>query len=107
MEQLELDQHFAIVADLVGAGGEMSVPEQRHLLLQGTIGGRPCGPPTIAATRRVSSAVARNQKKNWLTTGCIRRDPPGFTRTPMASPVVSALRVVAGRLGGNTFSVGS
>src|SRR4029077_17622166 len=37
MEQLELDQHFAIVADLVGAGGEMSVPEQRHLLLQGTI----------------------------------------------------------------------
>ena len=61
LEQLELDEHLAIVADLVGAGGEVSVPEQRHLLLQAADRWRPCGRPTIAATRRVSSAVARSQ----------------------------------------------
>src|SRR5262249_4453522 len=39
VEQLKLDQQLAIIADLVGAGREMSVPEQRHLLLQRTVGG--------------------------------------------------------------------
>ena len=34
LEQLKLVQHLAVVAHLVFIGGEVAVPEQRHLLLQ-------------------------------------------------------------------------
>ena len=34
VEQVELQQHLAVVAHLLLAGGEVAVPEQRHLLFQ-------------------------------------------------------------------------
>ncbi len=51
MEQRELLLHLAIVADLLLAGCEMAVPEQRHLLLQRPVGrDHAVGPPMREAT---------------------------------------------------------
>jgi hypothetical protein len=46
LKQIELPQHLAIVTHLLFIGGEMAMPEQRHLLFQGAISGQHAiGPP--------------------------------------------------------------
>src|SRR6202012_5626836 len=57
MEQRELLRHLAIVADLLLAGGEMAVPEPRHLLFERALGrdhavGPPIGEPARLEVRR-------------------------------------------------------
>ena len=65
MEQRELLLHLAVVADLLLAGGEMAVPEQRHLLFERALGrdhavGPPVGEPArleVGRAQPVEEAV--------------------------------------------------
>ena len=46
LERVDLHEHLAVVAHLVLGGGEVSVPEERHLLLERPVGvEHPLGPP--------------------------------------------------------------
>ncbi len=50
LEHLDLEQHLAVVADLALGGGEVPVPEQRHLFFERPAGvEHPLGPPVADA----------------------------------------------------------
>ena len=105
-QQIELYLHLAVVADFVGTGREMPVPEERPLLLQWLFGEQHAFRPPVRDAR-VSSELARSQKKKRSTTGCNRRGPAGLTLTPIAQPVLAASRVAAGLVAGKSRNVGS
>ncbi len=106
MEQRELLLHLAIVADLLLAGREMAVPEQRHLLFQRPVGrDHAVGPPMRQATglqhggaQPIEEAIDHRLQ---AALAC------GLDRTPMASPVFCARSVAATRLAGKSRRLGS
>jgi hypothetical protein len=59
------------------------------------------------ATLRVSSILARIQKKKRSATGWSRRGPAGLAATPIAAPVSAARRVAMGRVAGKGVKLGS
>ena len=63
LKQRELAEHLAIVANLVAAGGEVAVPEQRHLLFERPVGRDHAVRPPVGDPPRLQRARAQPEEE--------------------------------------------